>query len=83
MAGPDKPPVIFPSTENESLAATAGRKVYCAADFMGQDRQLLEAERRRLYEEMPVPGDWHDNYAKSRVNIEEYFDALRHDGEKL
>jgi len=57
----------------EKLAETVGKKVYCAADFMGRGRQLLEAERTRLYEEIPVPSDWHDNYAKGLVDPNEYF----------
>jgi predicted metallo-beta-lactamase superfamily hydrolase len=50
----------------DELSATVGKKVYCAADFMGRPRRLLEAERAQLYEEMPVPHGWHDNYAKGR-----------------
>jgi predicted metallo-beta-lactamase superfamily hydrolase len=64
----------------DELSAAAGRKVYCAADFMGRPRRLLEAERVRLYEEMPVPPGWHDNYARGRVNTGEYFDAIRCQG---
>lgn len=64
----------------EELAAAVGKKVYCAADFMGQDRRLLEAERGRLYAEMPVPGDWHDNYVKNPANLEDYLNALPHYG---
>ncbi|MEA3241942.1 MAG: hypothetical protein U9Q19_00715, partial [Pseudomonadota bacterium] len=51
----------------EELSAAVGKKVYCAADFMGRPRRLLEAERAQLYEEMPVPDTWHDDYAKGRV----------------
>jgi len=51
----------------DELSATVGRKVYCAADFMGRARQLLEAKRERLYEQMPVPDTWHDDYAKDRA----------------
>jgi len=56
----------------DELSATVGKKVYCAADFMGQPRWLLEAERVKLYEEMPVPSDWHDSYAKGTVDPDEY-----------
>jgi len=51
----------------DELSATVGRKVYCAADFMGCARQLLEAKRVQLYEQMPVPDTWHDDYAKDRA----------------
>lgn len=56
----------------DELSATVSKKVYCAADFMGRPRQLLEAERAKLYEQMPVPNHWHDNYAKGTVNPDEY-----------
>ena len=64
----------------DELSAAVGKKVYCAADYMGRPRRLLEAERSQLYGEMPVPRGWHDNYARGRVEIAEYFDAIRHHG---
>jgi len=61
----------------DKLSATVGKKVYCAADYMGRPRQLLEAERVQLYEEMPVPDEWHDDYAKGRVDPDEYLTKNR------
>ena len=61
----------------DKLSATVGKKVYCAADFMGISRRLLEAERAQLYEEMPVPDGWHDNYTKGQVNPDEYLDDMK------
>lgn len=60
----------------DALSATVGKKVYCAADYMGRKRCLLEAERVRLYEEMPVPDGWHDNYARGRQDPDEYLDVV-------
>jgi hypothetical protein len=60
----------------DELSAKVGRRVYCAADFMGRPRQLLEAERERLYDEMPVPESWHPDYAEGRAGLEDYFDAV-------
>jgi uncharacterized protein len=60
----------------DELSAAAGRKVYCAADFMGRPRRLLEAERVQLYAELPVPHGWHDDYARGRVDAGGYFDAM-------
>jgi len=54
------------------MSATVGRKVYCAADFMGRARQLLEAKRVQLYEQKPVPDTWHDDYAKGCVDPNSY-----------
>jgi len=58
----------------DKLSEAVGKKVYCAADFMDQPRHLLEAERVQLYEKMPVPDGWHDNYAKGQMDTGEYFD---------
>jgi hypothetical protein len=41
---------------------------------MGRPRQLLEAERARLYEEMPVPEKWHDAYALGQMVPDNYID---------
>jgi predicted metallo-beta-lactamase superfamily hydrolase len=65
----------------DELSAAVGKKVYCAADFMGRPRRLLEAERAQLYEQMPVPDGWHDNYAKGRVDIDTYCDVIDHQSE--
>jgi len=59
----------------DKLSRTVDRKVYCAADFMGRPRRMLEAERTQLYEEMPVPENWHDDYAKGRVDPADYLEA--------
>lgn len=60
----------------DKLSATVGKKVYCAADYMGQPRCLLEAERMQLYKNLPVPDGWHKAYAKGRVNPDQYLDLL-------
>ena len=62
----------------DKLSAAIGKKVYCAADFMGMPRQLLEAKRVQLYKKMPVPDGWHDDYAKGLVDTGEYFDAIEY-----
>jgi predicted metallo-beta-lactamase superfamily hydrolase len=59
----------------DKLSAAVGKKILCAADYMGQPRQLLEAQRVQLYEQVPVPTDWHDNYANGRVDPDEFLDA--------
>lgn len=56
----------------DNLSAKAGKKVYCAADFMGKKRLLLEAERTELYETMPVPAHWHEEYARGLISAEEW-----------
>jgi len=49
----------------DALSSTVGRQVYCAADFMGRPRQLLEAQRADLYDRMPISAEWHDAYAQT------------------
>ena len=54
------------------------RSLCCAADFMGLPRRPLEAERAQLYERLPVPDGWHDDYTEGRVNPDEYLGTLPH-----
>jgi predicted metallo-beta-lactamase superfamily hydrolase len=56
----------------DRLSSETGRQVVCAADFMGQRRCLLEAQRVQLYEEMPVPDGWHEAYARGEADTERY-----------
>ena len=56
----------------EALSVKAGKQVYCAADFMGKKRLLLEAERTKLYETMPVPTNWHELYTKGLISADAY-----------
>ena len=44
----------------------------CAADFMRKPRRLLEAHRKRLYREQPVPRGWHRDYQRGRTTTEGY-----------
>ncbi|MEA1993466.1 MAG: MBL fold metallo-hydrolase [Euryarchaeota archaeon] len=46
--------------------------VVCAADFMDTPRCFLEAWRKRLYNEMPVPQGWHDAYARGDADTKGY-----------
>jgi hypothetical protein len=62
----------------DKLSIAVGKKVYCAADYIGQPRRLLEAERLQWYEQMPVPEGWHDEYAKGRVNPDQCLTKLRY-----
>jgi hypothetical protein len=49
------------------LSSETGKSVMCAADFMNKPRLLLEADRERLYERMPVPHGWHEDYATGKT----------------
>jgi predicted metallo-beta-lactamase superfamily hydrolase len=59
-----------------NLSDCTGRRVYCAAEWMGRPVRLLEARRSRLYEEMPVPEGWHEKYANGETDIRTYFQEL-------
>jgi predicted metallo-beta-lactamase superfamily hydrolase len=56
----------------DNLRETSGGKVCCGADFMGKPRLLLEARRPYLYQKMPVPENWHQDYFQGKVGIEKY-----------
>ncbi len=56
----------------DRLKHTTGNKIFCAAEFMGREPLLLEAWRKELYEWLPVPGDWHENYTGGKVNADQY-----------
>jgi predicted metallo-beta-lactamase superfamily hydrolase len=56
----------------DHLSRAAGRRVLCAADFMGRERRLMEAEREQLYQRFPVAEDWHEAYARGEASTEAY-----------
>ncbi len=56
----------------ERLSQCSGHRVVCAADFMARSRLLLEARRRQLYEELPVPEGWHQDYARGQADTRDY-----------
>jgi predicted metallo-beta-lactamase superfamily hydrolase len=58
----------------DRLSSETGHRVICAADFMELPRCLLEAQRVKLYEEMPVPHGWHEAYARGDVGTDRYRD---------
>jgi len=66
----------------QSLSQTTGKRVYCAADFMGKPRRLLESRRAQLYDEMPVPPGWHARYARGEATLESYFEHMRDRGQR-
>ena len=49
------------------LSERVGKKIYCAADYMNQQRCLLEARRDEFYRSIPVPFHWHEEY-ENRYN---------------
>ena len=53
----------------KNISQILGKQVYCAADFMKKPRLLLEARRRELYREMPVPENWHRDYEAGEISI--------------
>lgn len=57
------------------LAQATGRRVHCAADVMGRQRQLLEARRPALYAALPVRLGWHADHARGMARIEDFAPA--------
>jgi predicted metallo-beta-lactamase superfamily hydrolase len=56
----------------QRLSSETGRQIYCAADYMGRPRCLLEARRPQLCQEMPVPAGWHEAYACGQADTGRY-----------
>jgi len=56
----------------EGIAREAGRRVHCAADFMGRPRWLFEARRKELYATLPVREGWHADYARGLARVEDF-----------
>ncbi|KPJ65516.1 MAG: hypothetical protein AMJ43_10585 [Coxiella sp. DG_40] len=54
------------------LSVETGKRVVCAADYMKKPRLLLEAWRKQLYKDMPVPKSWHRDYSRGKVGVEPY-----------
>lgn len=59
------------------LSSETGKTVMCGADFMGKLRRLLEANRKCLYKDMPVPDGWHEAYAKGKVHTDRYWSSAQ------
>jgi hypothetical protein len=60
----------------DHVSSLTGHKVICAADFMGQPRNLLEAERVLLYKKLPVAKGWHEAYARGEASTQPYQELL-------
>ncbi|MFO7840324.1 MAG: MBL fold metallo-hydrolase [Desulfosalsimonadaceae bacterium] len=61
----------------KKLSMETGRKVLCGADFMQRPRMFLEADREKLYEDMPVSADWHETYGRTRAGGDVYWERAR------
>ncbi len=56
----------------KELAEKVENRVLCAAEFMGKKPELLEAQRKILYEKLHVPSGWHEAYANGKAGFEKY-----------
>ncbi len=56
----------------DCLSSETGHRVMYAADFMERPRCLLEARRKELCDEMPVPSGWHKAYAQGQADTSGY-----------
>ena len=61
----------------EDLSSKTQKKIMCGADFMKKPRMLLEARRKELYKQMPVPEGWHEAYAHGEVKTDYYWNLAR------
>jgi predicted metallo-beta-lactamase superfamily hydrolase len=56
----------------KEISSISGGKVLCDAEFMRREPLLLEAWRRFLYWEMPIPVGWHEAYAQGELSVDRY-----------
>ncbi len=56
----------------KKLDEASPNTVQCAAEYMRQPPLYLEAWRGWLYEELPVPEGWHEDYRLGRVDTASY-----------
>jgi len=56
----------------DRLSTATGKQVFCAADYMGERRTLMEAERESLYQRFPVAEGWHEAYARGESTTDDY-----------
>ncbi len=59
------------------LSELSGHKVMCAADYMKIPKHMLEAQRKQLYREIPVPDGWHELYAENKVDTDKFLSTAR------
>jgi len=52
----------------EALAAESPNHLVCSADYMNAPRRMLEAWRPQLYKDLPVPENWHREYASGKTD---------------
>ncbi len=55
------------------LSLKSNKMILCGADFMKKPRMFLEARRKDLYQQMPVPEGWHEAYGQGKVNTDYYW----------
>ena len=56
----------------DELSQVAGKKIFCAADYMHKPKRMLEARRTELYQEMAVPENWHRKYEQGKVSVDAF-----------
>ena len=61
------------------LSSETGKRLICGAEFMKKPKMLLEAKRRHLYKDLPVPEGWHEAYARAGAGTDDYWEL----GKKL
>lgn len=47
-------------------------RVICAAEFMQREPLFLETWREKLYQWLPAPKDWHEDYKHGKVDFNQY-----------
>lgn len=58
----------------EHLSVETGGNVVSSAEFLGRNPCILEAQREKQYERIPVPPGWHQAYARGETDFREFVD---------
>lgn len=61
----------------KGLDSKTKNRVLSASDFMGRMPLLLEAWRKQLYSQIPVPENWHESYTQGEVSAKPYLPYLK------
>ena len=61
----------------KKLSSKSNNNILCGADFMNKPQMLLEARRKDLYEQMPVPEGWHEAYGQGQVTTDYYWNLAK------
>ncbi|MCF8011804.1 MAG: MBL fold metallo-hydrolase [Clostridiales bacterium] len=61
----------------KELSKQTNNNVICAAEYMNRPPLLLEAMRKKLYKDIPVPSNWHKKYGNGQESTGKYINKAK------